>query len=460
MKNFKLEIPGVKGILRVYQKHGVAHLERLNGNALLADEMGLGKTVQVIAWVALHEGIDHIVIACPLSVKLQWKKEFKKWCPSRKVELLSGKTPYDFKCSTVILNYDIIAGWKKKLKKGLHGTNLLVLDECHRIKNPKAKRTKAVMKMRKKFKHIIGVSGTPITDRPYNLYTIIQLIRPSLFPNFFRYAINFCDAKHTRWGWDFSGAKNTKTLNKILKSTIMIRRLKKDVIKELPAKTRTVIPMDIENRREYCRAENNFGEWLRNSPEAKNKVTVKSKVEALMQLCLIGKMDACFSWLDDFLETGKKLVVFATHHKTVDLLMKRYKKNAVQYDGRCSSKEKDKAKHSFIHNRKINLFCANLQAAGVGIDGLQEVCSDTCHIELGWSPGDLDQADDRVHRIGQKADAVNAYYLIADGTIESEKATLLDRKRKVLLSVLDGVGKVSKRDLLTALIRKYKRGKQ
>ncbi len=148
-------------------------------------------------------------------------------------------------------------------------------------------------------------------------------------------------------------------------------------------------------------------------------------------------------------------MVFATHHKVIDRLMEEFGPYAVKLDGRDSPAAKQAAVDTFQTDPNVLLFVGNIKAAGVGIT--LTAANATCFVELAWTPGEHDQAEDRVHRIGQEADSVAAYYLVAEGTVEDEIASLLDLKRETLAMVLDG-REVESEDLLTELLRRYSDG--
>ena len=147
-------------------------------------------------------------------------------------------------------------------------------------------------------------------------------------------------------------------------------------------------------------------------------------------------MKQAFEWINNYLDSGKKLVVFCTHRKTVDDLMDKYSEKAVKIDGSCSSIERDRAVQDFQSSPHIKLFIGNIKAAGVGLT-LTEADT-TLFLELGWVASDHLQAEDRVHRIGQKSESVNAYYLVGVDTIEESIVQLLEKKFKVVGSCIDG----------------------
>lgn len=432
------EIPGLKGILYPFQKEGVEFIESRNGRALIGDEMGTGKTIQSLAYLQFHPELRPAIIVCPATVKLFWRQSTLDWTTETNVEVLSGKQSSPITGQIIILNYDILQARLNDIQ--MVSPKIIILDEIHYIKSSRALRTKATKKLCKGAKHIIGLSGTPIVNRPIEFFGGLKIIDPTLFPNRWKYAEHFCDLKHDGFGWNMNGASNTEELHDKLVKTIMIRRLKKDVLKELPPKVRTVVPLELDNEAEYKQAENDFISWLgKTSPEKAEKASraeALTKIEALKQLTIKGKMKQCIEWIKDFLETREKLAVFCTHRKTVEILHQEFHKVAVTIDGSTSLDDRQTNIDKFQKDNDCRLVIGNIKAMGVGIS--LTAASNTCFVELGWTPAEMDQAEDRVHRIGQEADSVNAWYLIAQNSIEEEIIKLLDEKRKILINVLDG----------------------
>ena len=451
----ELKIPGLKMKLRPFQEEGVKFLEKKNGSALIADEMGLGKTVQTLAWLQWHPELRPAIVVTPASVKLNWQKECNLWMTEPEVQVLSGTragTPITGRI--IIINYGILWHWIEHLTS--INPKVLVMDECHYIKNSKALRTKAIKLLVKPISHRIGLSGTPIINRPMEAYNAIKIIDGSILPGFFPFAMRYCGAKHNGFGWDFTGASNTEELHEKL-SGVMIRRLKKDVLKELPPKTRSVVPMQLSNMKEYKKAETDFISFVKETKGAKaagkaGNAKQLARIEGLKQLAVKGKIDSVVDWIKDFLEIDGKLVVFATHKATIDRLMKEFENVAVKIDGSTSQTDRDKAIAQFQTQETTRLFVGNIRAAGIGIT--LTAASNVAFVELGWSPGEHDQAEDRIHRIGQEAESINIHYLLASDTIEESIARLIDRKREVLNMVLDGTG-ADEGSLLSQLIEEY-----
>lgn len=451
-------IPGLKGgELYPFQKEGVAFIEHNKGRALIADEMGLGKTIQALGWLQLHPEVRPAVIIVPASLKLNWLREIHKWMPvaESKVKVLSGTTTYPLKgVEIVIINYDILADWYPTIRA--LNPQLLITDECHYYKSNQARRTKVLKVLAKGIPHFIALSGTPIVNRPIEVYNAIRIIEPGLFPDAWKYAQRYCNARYNGFGWDFNGATNTKELHDRLVGSIMIRRLKKDVLKDLPDKVRSYVPMELTNSEEYNRAERNFIAFIRSTKgeEAARKASgaeTLTEIETLKQLAVAGKLKPAKDWIQDFIDVDGKLVIFAVHRFVIDDLMKTFGKLAVKIDGSTSQIERQRAVDEFQTNNDVRLFVGNIQAAGIGIT--LTAASNVVFLELPWTPGALVQAEDRCHRIGQK-DSVNIHYLLASGTIEEKIAQLIDHKRRILDSVLDGTV-TEQESLITELIKDY-----
>ena len=382
-----LEVLGLQMDLYPYQKDGVAFTEAKNGRVLIADEMGLGKTAQALAWLQLHPKKRVAIIVVPASLKLNWEREAFMWMRNPNVEILGGKTPYPTNGKILVINYDILAAWVDYLI-GLK-PKVVIADEIHYAKNNGAKRTKALKKLAKHVKHFIGLSGTPIVNRPVEFYNAISMINPNLFPSFWTYTKRYCNAKRNHFGWDFTGATNTDELHQKLRDSIMIRRKKSDVLKDLPDKIRSSIPCELKNRKHYDKAESDFISFVKQTKgeEAAIKASgaeTLTKIEGLKQIAVEGKMVQAVEWIQDFLEVEEKLVVFATHKFVVDKLMEVFKDIVVKIDGSVTGAKRQEAVDRFQKDPKTRLFVGNIKAAGVGIT--LTAASSAVFLELPWTP--------------------------------------------------------------------------
>jgi len=438
-----------------FQKEGVRFIEIKNGSALIGDEMGLGKTIQALGYLKIHPELRPVIIVCPASLKLNWQKEIKKWL-GEDSEVLFGRKTDCFNHSSFsiyIINYDILGKGeikKVKNKKGVIKTKRILLeegwwntlrkikskiviaDEIHHISNSTAFKTKAFKKLAVSIKNKIFLSGTPIKNRPKEFFTALKLLNKTLFSNEWKYKMRYCDPKRNGFGWEFNGATNIEELREKVQS-VMIRRFKKDVLLDLPKKTKIIVSLECSSSgmKVYNKASEEFLEW---SKEKRKKLDVKNKISYLKQLAYIAKRDSVIDWIKEYLSIENKLVVFAYHRKVIEDLKSSFS-DSVVVDGSVSMINRDKAVDKF-QNGKVPLFIGQIRAAGEGLT--LTVASATVTIEFDWNPGTHDQAEDRVHRIGQEADAVFAYYLVGNGTIDVSIAEMIQEKNNVLSSFLDG----------------------
>jgi len=432
------ELPGVSHRLRDYQKTGVRFADRYSGSILLGDDMGLGKSCQALSYVSLRKTYP-LLIVCPASVKLNWEREYHMWCNGEKsVTILSGRTPYLAGGDVWIINYDILTFWKDTIIR--MNPVQIIADEVQYIKRTQgseAKRTRAFRAVCRN-RPLIALSGTPIENRPYEFFNILNILRSDMFPSPHRFGSRFCAPERNRFSgyMEYKGATNLGELNALLRS-IMIRRKKEDVLTELPPKQRIPIPMDVEAkyRKEYSEVEKLLNSAVRKRT-GKDTMNILSVIEQLKQLSVKMKMKAVIKWITDYLENNGKLVVFGTHRETVTSLMTAFPGMAVKIDGSVTGKGRQAAVDAFQEDPKIRLLVGNLQAAGVGLT--LTAANATAHLEFAWSPTAHTQGEDRVHRLGQTADAVFAYYLIAEGSIDTDLLEIINAKQKIVDATMDG----------------------
>ncbi len=244
-----------------------------------------------------------------------------------------------------------------------------------------------------------------------------------------------CGPKNNGFGWQFIGATNTEELhNKI--SPMMIRRLKNEVLKELPAKQKIIIPMELNpiEEKEYLKADNEFIAWLKD--HIKNGLDAQTQMEKLKQLAYLAKRNSVIQWIKDYLTTDNKLVVFTYHTKALADIYSQFKDISVTLDGSTPANERKSVVDKFQNDSKIRLFIGQIQAAGIGIT---LTAANACaFVEFGYSPFDHEQAEDRINRIGQTADSITAYYLLNEDSVETDLMDLLNTKYDDVSKVLDG----------------------
>ena len=413
--------------------------------------MGLGKTVQALAWLE-YKGATALpaVVVCPCSLKMNWERECQTWT-SIHPWVISGSQgrSLPFTDRLYLINYDVLRHWIPFLAE----MKTVILDEVHMCKNAKTHRTKAVKSLCKGKDHVIALSGTPIINRPIEFFNALNILAPQTFGKYWDYAQRYCDAKHNGYGWDFSGASNTDELHQRLNGSIMLRRLKEDVLKDLPAKTRTTIPLELDTYGQSVYDEalhEAFGVWENEKPDPLKDITM---IGHLRRAAINAKLPLCYEWIDNFLETGNKLVVFDIHHSTTDKLMERYGKIAVALDGRTDVRVRSKVVEQFQTDPNIKMLIGNVQVAGMGFT--LTAAQDAVFLEYPWTPAEISQSEDRIHRIGQTG-AASIYYLVAAGTLEEDILSLIGEKRKVLDGVLDGIMDETK-TIMTELIKRLRK---
>jgi len=408
--------------------------------------------------MALNPDATPVVIICPASVKYQWKRALWKLARIR-AEVMNGYEPYPPRRSVVILNYEILrkAEWPNGKRKGVRPhfpwveelrklkPQALFIDEAHHIKNRSALQTRACVALGRKLPHVVGMSGTPIEKAPAEFWPILNLIDNKEFDSFMKYAFRFC--KPTRGyhgGLEFKGADNLEELHALI-SRYMVRHLKSEVAAELPPKVRTLVPVQLTNRKKYQQVESDFLLYLKNlyGPEAACKMMMngtKHLLEwgALKRLAAEGKVEAAIQWIKDFLETAdEKLIVFFVHKRIKDQLMAAFPGSAL-VDGSVTGLKREKEKERFIHNPKCRLFLGQIKAAGEGVDGLHLAASTVLFLELGRHWGEHIQAEDRALRLGQTAESINVFYMVAHGSVEEKALSKIESSHDILNKVLDG----------------------
>jgi SWI/SNF-related matrix-associated actin-dependent regulator of chromatin subfamily A-like protein 1 len=445
--------PTLGGELKPFQRAGVRYL-LAQRRAFLADEQGLGKTIEALATLEA-DGAYPAIVVCPASLKLNWLRELKLWLPARSAQALTGaraEEPIE-RADVTVVNYDIVAGRLAGLQA--LSPRALVLDESHYCKNAAAKRTQAVQRLSGAVPRdglVLALTGTPVMNRPPELISQLRILgRLSDF------------GSGAQFGKRFRGTDAHLRLHWHLRARCFARRLKADVLPQLPAKTRGVVPIELDNEPEYRLAERDLIAWLQSQPlhlhELDAKVAAALRAERLVRLNALkllaarGKLAAALGWIHDFCSSGERLVVFAHHREIQRALIERFPA-ALHILGEDSPIARDRALRAFQEpdSAENQLIVCSIEVAGHGITLTRS--SNVAFLELDWTPAKHDQAEDRCHRLGQ-LDTVNASYLLAAGTVDETIATLLERKRAVIGAVTDGRAE-DEEGVVDALIRELR----
>ncbi len=440
-----LVIPELNITLFPYQKVGVKFIEAADGCGMIFDQPGLGKTAQSIAYAVKHN--LKTLVVCPASLKYNWHNEITKFTNAQSfiIDSKMKDMPLNFSgYNFIMINYDIVSKFEEHFLDGQF--DLIVLDEGHAIKSYKAKRTQSILKLKDSFKHKIILTGTPLLSRPQELFTLLNFIRPEEWNSFWPYAKRYCDLKKMPWGNDYSGSSNELELHEKI-SPYYIRRLKVDVLKDLPPKLQTSLILDLSTkyRKEYNRMLKDYVKYLVEEKQYQKAKKAQFneqlvKLGALKQLCIEDKLEKLDEILSEFVENEQKVVIFSQYASVIDKLAERYPQLAVKLTGAMSTTERNEAVKQFKEDPKILFFLGTIGAAGVGLT-LTEA-SNVIIIDQPWTPAELEQAEDRCHRIGTES-TVNVYYLISKDTIDVDIQALLSKKQSIADVILDGKEKDS-----------------
>lgn len=479
-----IDIPTPTGLtLFPFQKAGIAYASKRPAT-LLGDEMGLGKTLQAIGLINLDPACQSVLVICPASIKINWRRELEKWLVRPMTCSIAGTKEFDKNADIIIINYDILSQNHDFLHSKKWG--LLVVDECQYVKNNRAQRTKEVLGYwyKKQGKRIPGIeatrklflTGTPIVNRPIELWPIANALDPAKFRSFTYFVKRYCNAHHNGWGWDYSGAANLEELQKKLRTSFMVRRLKKDVLTELPAKVRQIIELPengtvrelTKENKKWSAQEFNLERLAAACDAAATDEQYRQAAQALSEGMRLAfeemaairhevareKAPAVIQYLKDAVEASEKVVCFAHHRDVIAQIAEAFPGECVTLTGSTPMTARQEAVDAFQTDPDVKLFIGNIRAAGVGIT--LTAASHVVFAELDWTPGNLTQAEDRCHRIGQ-ANSVLVQHLVLNGSLDARMAKILIEKQDILDAALDNpieVGKQMDLSLIEKLIEK------
>ncbi|XP_008053749.1 SWI/SNF-related matrix-associated actin-dependent regulator of chromatin subfamily A-like protein 1, partial [Carlito syrichta] len=404
--------------LMPFQRTGVNFAIAKEGRLLLADDMGLGKTIQAICIAAFYRKEWPLLVVVPSSVRFTWEQAFLRWLPSLNPNSINVVVTGKDRLTAGLVNivsFDLLSKLEKQLKTPF---KVVIIDESHFLKNSRTARCRAAMPVLKVAKRVILLSGTPAMSRPAELYTQIIAVKPTYFPQFHAFGLRYCNAKRMPWGWDYSGSSNLGELKLLLEEAVMLRRLKSDVLSQLPAKQRKMVLVAPGQINARARAA---------LDAAAKEMTTKDKTKQQQKEALIlffnrtaeAKIPSVIEYILDLLESGKeKFLVFAHHKVVLDAITKELERKHVQHiriDGSTSSADREDLCQQFQLCERHAVAVLSITAANMGLTF--SAADLVVFAELFWNPGVLIQAEDRVHRIGQTS-SVGIHYLVAKGTAD------------------------------------------
>ena len=455
-KNAKLSLNNKdKKILRDYQITGVKWLYNIykcGFGSILADEMGLGKSIQLIYFIkeVLKENIDaKILIIAPTSLIYNWENEFDKFGSELNYQVVAGPRAKRKEILTNLNNTNIIIttyGLIREDKDIYKGINfeVIAIDEAQNIKNDKAQMTKIIKSLKSNAK--FALTGTPLENSVTELWSIFDFIMPGYLANL--------ESFHSKYNIKDIDEENLKILDTLKQqiTPFILRRKKKDVIKELPDKIENNIYLELtkEQKKLYAaeleKTQRELEEMIGSEGFNKSRFKILQLLTKLRQICIdpsiiyenyhggATKIIELIPIIKEIIENGHKILLFSTYKTAIDILNRELTNNDISsyvIDGSVSSKKRIELVNKF-NNDNTNVFLITLKAGGTGLNLTS--ADVVIHLDLWWNPQAENQATDRAHRIGQK-NIVEVIKLICKGTIE-EKILDLQKKKKVLSDTL------------------------
>ena len=419
-----------------HQKEAIQKLVE-NKKFILADDMGLGKTTSTII-AALESGSKKVLIICPATLKINWKREIENY--SDKTIYIAESKNFSTEADYVIINYDIIKNFhdpKKKNESQVLASNfdLVIIDEAHYIKNVTAQRTKLINDIVKNIDRLWLLSGTPMTSRPIDYFNLLSLIDSPVAKNWMAYAIRYCQGYQFNVGgrkvWNVTGASN---LEELRDRTIglTLRRLKENVL-DLPDKIITPVYLRLKSK-QYEEVMGEYYDWYDKNPEESKSLTVQfSKLTKVRQIIADEKIAQTIELAENILEQDKKVIIFCNFTDSLNKITEHFGKTAVKLDGSMSKPERQRSVDEFQDNPKVKVFVGNIKAAGVGIT--LTAAEAVIMNDLSFLPSDHAQSEDRAYRYGQKNNVL-VYYPIFENTIEGVIYDILNNKKQVIATVM------------------------
>jgi SWI/SNF-related matrix-associated actin-dependent regulator 1 of chromatin subfamily A len=429
-------------IMFKYQQDGVESAIRFGSRVLLADEMGLGKTLQAIAVVKYHNH-SKVLIITPAYLRYTWKHELNKWLDDIDICIINKGTDEMRPDTFLIISYELAS--KRAAELSAMNFEIVICDESHYLKGHRTKRTKNLTPVVKKIPHVLLLTGTPALNRPCELFPQAHILRPSYFKKWKPFTVRYCDGQISPLGYyDFSGASNQEELVWMMRKLLMIRRVKRDVLTELPAKRRSemYIPLPKTKTKKLGPL---FDEWKKLNRMIPTMVPCSDEIKSagfrrkciiseLFRLTSIAKADVVTKIVKDMADQGLQFIVFCYHQSMMDSICTALKCSFIRIDG-ATPQEKRQDMVDKFQSGGAQVAVLSLLAASTGLT--LTATSLVLFAELYFVPGTILQAEDRVHRVGQTK-VCDIRYIIAEGSLDDYIFKMLYQKLQTLDSVLDG----------------------
>ena len=435
---------GLAAGLFPHQIEGVAFLLGRR-RAILADDMGLGKTRQAIVALRHAAPAGPYLVVCPASVKRNWAREISIATPESSTYVIGTGTEPPTNPEWVVINYDILP--KHMAALGRERWAGLVFDEAHYLKNHKSQRSRLARELASQTKaHGIDplvylLTGTPLTNRPRDLFVLLQLVRHALGQSFLSFAKRYCAAERNDYGWQTGGASNVEELTVQLHG-VMLRRAQDQVL-ALPPKLRTWLPIEVpkgtgvKDMRQVVALLMSEDKVAPGSTvdDRRLRGRLLAAVTRARQTLAAAKVAATIDFVAGAIDQGEKVIVFSCFEAPIERLAREFGDAAVVITGKTPAGRRQSIVDRFQDDPGVRLFLANIIAGGIGLN--LTAATQVVFNDLDWVPANHWQAEDRAYRIGQTR-TVNVTYVVAAKTIDDFVQGVLERKGALVQAVVDG----------------------
>ena len=434
-----------------FQKEGIAYAIE-HKRCIMGDEQGLGKTVEAIGVLTVTQALPALVV-CPASLKLNWQRELKKFGGLNAIILNDSNQRtwqrfFELKksdgrpCADVaIVNYEslkkfFVAKIRREGRFTLKSVDFdarkdlfrtIIIDESHKCKSVQTQQSKFVQGIAAGKEYILELTGTPVVNNNEDLIQQLRIMnRLEDFGGYSKFMGRYCQG--------LNKSSHLKELNYYLRKYCFFRRQKKDVLTQLPAKTRSYLITEIDNRREYTAAERDVIKYLRDYQDADDEKVQRTirgavmvKMGILKQISARGKVEGAKDIIHNIVDGGQKLIVFCFLKEVVQALKREFR-DAVTVTGDDTTEQKQFAVDKFQTDDSCKLIILNYRSGGTGLT--LTAASNVLFVEFPYTYSDCCQAEDRAHRNGQK-NAVNCVYLLGQDTIDEYLYNLIQRKKDI-----------------------------
>ena len=471
-----------KGLLKSlyrFQKQGIIFGIKKFSRLLIADEMGVGKTVQAIGLSSLYQKDWPVLVICPSSLKFAWRDEVTQWLSEildkNEIQVIkNSKNEFKSDMKYYIISYDLSVRMIDKIieKKFQY----IIADEAHYLKSRTAKRTISLTPILQRAKRVVLLTGTPILAKPMEIFPLLHILRPDKFKSFKEFGTRFCDPKIIRFGIvDWSGSSNSRELNSIL-NKLMIRRLKKDVLSQLPPKKRQKIEIATDSKilkklklvmeKSSKKFEKLLGtqieleklginiDDLKTEKEKEEEKNNKEKEKDSEEESILNRFSKAYSmtgeaklpgiidYVNYLVDNSCKFLIFAHHTEILDAIEEVIIKDKISYiriDGKVAVEKRQDLVNKFQNEEDCLVAILSITACATGLTLTK--ASTVVFAELHFTPSIMIQAEDRAHRIGQESGCVNIHYLFGAETLDVLLFRKLNEKQNIVSTTLDNKSK-------------------